>query len=297
MHLVALAISSADSLDQFFVELLPMLSIAPIAIWLYLMLKYRDPSLRSPTIAGTAQVLSVKVAPWVIGNPGNGDRPCTVGLRVSVPERESYEVKVRQKVDNFVLRLRLAPGATVPVEVDARNPQRVRIDFKRWSSAATGTLGAPRIVVNGAPIVVTSEPAYPNDQASTPPADLDTMTHAYASNPTAVPVISAADLIAHGQRVSAVLKSFAPTGTTPRSLHRTPSRPELLDAPHYVFEVELHVPNLPAITARSVQAVPVAQVPQLFLGKQLPCVVDPCDPSRRWAIDWAQLPTPPDSRY
>ncbi len=291
MHIGALAMLSANSLDQLFIELLPVLSVAPIAVWLYLMLKYRDPKLRGPTIAGTAQVLSVKVAPWVIGNPGNGDRPCSIGLRVSVPEREGYDVTVRQKVDNFVLRLRLAPGAVVPVEVDARNPRRVRIDFSRWRSAPMSNPGAHRIVVNGAPIDVTGEPPHPNDQTSAPLPELDTMTQTYASNPAAVPVISAADLLARGQRVSAVIKSFTPTGTTPRSLGRTPSRPELIDAPHYMFEVELHVPNLPAITARSVQAVPVAQVPRLSLGKLLTCAVDPRDPSRRWAIDWAQLPT------
>jgi hypothetical protein len=42
-----------------------------------------------------------------------------------------------------------------------------------------------------------------------------------------------------GSARTGVLKSFAATGTTPRSLGRTPSRPELIDAPHYILEVEL----------------------------------------------------------
>jgi hypothetical protein len=58
-----------------------------------------------------------------------------------------------------------------------------------------------------------------------------------------VPVLSATDLLASAQRVPGVVKSFAATGTT-RSLGRTPSRPELIDAPHYVFEVDLQFPDL-----------------------------------------------------
>ena len=86
--------------------------------------------------------------------------------------------------------------------------------------------------------------------------------------------------------MSAALKSFAPTGTTPRSLGRTPSRPELIDAPHYMLEVELHFPNLEPIDARAVQPVPVAHVPSLMVGLPLTCAVDPSDPSHRFVVDW-----------
>jgi hypothetical protein len=99
-------------------------------------------------------------------------------------------------------------------------------------------------------------------------------------------VLSAAGLLASGQRVPAALKSFAATGTTPRSLGRTPSRPELIDAPHYMLEVELHFPNLAPITARAVQPVPIAHVPSLAIGLSLTCAVDPADPSHRFVVDW-----------
>ena len=62
-------------------------------------------------------------------------------------------------------------------------------------------------------------------------------------NAIAGQVHSAAALLASGQRVTGALKSFAPAGTTPRSLGRTPSRPELLDAPHYKLVIELHFPE------------------------------------------------------
>ena len=100
------------------------------------------------------------------------------------------------------------------------------------------------------------------------------------------PVLSAAALLASGQRVPAALKSFSATGTTPRSLGRTPSRPELIDAPHYVLEVELHFPNLAPITGRAIQPVPVANVPSLAIGLPLTCAVDPADPAQRFVVDW-----------
>ncbi|AGB21194.1 hypothetical protein Mycsm_00754 [Mycobacterium sp. JS623] len=72
---------------------------------------------------------------------------------------------------------------------------------------------------------------------------------------------------------------------------RTPSRPELIDAPHYMLEVELHFPNLAPVTGRDVQPVPMAHVPTLGIGLPLTCAVDPADPSRRFVVDWdAPLP-------
>ena len=112
---------------------------------------------------------------------------------------------------------------------------------------------------------------------------------AFQQNAGSAPVISAADLLATGQRVPAVLKSFAPTGTTPRSLGRTPSRPELVDAPHYTLEVELHFPHLAPMAGRAVQPVPVSQVPNLAIGLQLTCAVDQADPSHRFVVDWAGI--------
>src|ERR1700747_2100446 len=57
------------------------------------------------------------------------------------------------------------------------------------------------------------------------------------------------------------LKSFAPTGTTPRSLRRTPSRPELLDAQQYKLVIELHFPNLAPMEARTPQPVTPPRCP------------------------------------
>jgi hypothetical protein len=99
------------------------------------------------------------------------------------------------------------------------------------------------------------------------------------------PVRSAPDLLASGQRVSGVLRSFAVTPFTPRSLGRTPSRPELIDDRCYQLEVELHLPNLAPDIRRIMTPVPPAQVPNLAIGLQLSCMVDQANTSH-FVVDW-----------
>ena len=103
----------------------------------------------------------------------------------------------------------------------------------------------------------------------------------------AEPVISAAELLASGQRVRGVLKSFAATGETMRSLGITTTRPEFLDYPYYALEVELRLPNLAPVLGRNRQPVPFTEVPNLAVGMELNCAVDPADPANRFKIDWS----------
>src|SRR5271165_1598533 len=190
---------------------------------------------------GTARVLSAEWTGAVI----NLEYVCQIGLRVEIPGREPYDVKIEQRVDPLRLAA-LQPGTTVAVRVDPANPVNIRIDFT---------------------------------QVTTPPG-------AQSAGP---PPASAADLLASGQRVQGVLKSFADTGSTPRRLGKAPSRPEFLDDPLYIFDVDLQFPNLAPIEGQAVQRVPRAQVPNLAIGLQLACVADPADPSHRFVVDWGDI--------
>jgi hypothetical protein len=91
--------------------------------------------------------------------------------------------------------------------------------------------------------------------------------------------ISGPDLLASGQRVRGILKSFTATGETPRSRGFTPSRPEFLDYPYYALVVELQLPNLAPVVGRNRQPVPLTEVPNLAIGRELNCAVDPADPA------------------
>ena len=167
----------------------------------------------------------------------------------------------------------MAPGETVAVEVDATRPKRVRIGGGGPVRRRTEPAGSTYTVFNAPPTVVFNQSTTPAESSAAP------------SNPIS-PVLSVAGLLATGQRAPGVLRSFAAMGTTPRSLGRTPSRPEMLDAPHYTLEAELHFPNLAPITGRSIQPVPLAQLPNLAIGLKLDCVADPADPARRFVVDW-----------
>ncbi len=95
------------------------------------------------------------------------------------------------------------------------------------------------------------------------------------------------DLLATGQRVGGVLRSFSATGgMTLRMLGQASSRPDMIDAPMYMLDIELHFPNLAPIMGRHLLPVPLAQVPNLAVGRQLTCAVDPADPKHRCVVDW-----------
>jgi hypothetical protein len=98
-----------------------------------------------------------------------------------------------------------------------------------------------------------------------------------------------ADLLASGQRVPGVLNAFRDTGRTPRSLGKTPSRPEFVDDPLFILDVQLELPDRASVRSRSVQRVPRTQVPNLAVGRQLMCVVDPAKPARRLVVDWGDI--------
>lgn len=208
-------------------------------------------TIRGPVVAGTARVLSLRQFGAVSVN-GPERTICRIGLTVEVPGREPYDVTVWRNIAPWEIG-GVMTGRTVAVEVDGNHPKRIRI---------------------GRSQPVARQPVAPS---------------AFAANAPASRVVSADELLASGQRATGVLKSFAATGTTPRSLGRTPSRPEFVDAPHYALEVELQFPNLAPVTARAVQPVPRSQVPNLAIGLKLPCVVDQADPSRRFVVDWDEL--------
>lgn len=97
--------------------------IALVAFALIRERKRRNPEIRGPAVAGTAKVLSVKQV-------GASEHQLTVriGLRVEIPGHPPYDVAVERNI-NHIHVPRVQPGATVPVQVDPANPQKVRIEF------------------------------------------------------------------------------------------------------------------------------------------------------------------------
>lgn len=238
----------------------------------------RERKIRGPALTGTAQVLAVRTLGAVATYPRRV--VCRIRLRVDVPGHEPYEATARQNFTPRVLDARIHTGGTVAVRVDSSNPKHVLVDFSQ--------------PIHHPPQAESAGPAQSVAFDSPPIGDItnqisDALADVFRQTQAAGSILSAADLLASGQRVPAVLKSFAATGTTPRSLGRTPSKPELLDAPHYVLEVELHFPNLTPMTAQAIQPVPEPQVANLVVGLKVPCVVDPADPAHRFVVDWNEI--------
>jgi hypothetical protein len=100
---------------------------------------------------------------------------------------------------------------------------------------------------------------------------------------------SAAELLAKGQRMTAVVREFSPTGKTVGET--TPGRPDP-DDPVYVFKFEMPIEGGSSIEAICINRVPVAKVGQLGIGERLNVAVNPANPTREVAIDWESSPIP-----
>ena len=99
---------------------------ALIAVYVLYRIRFRQPTIKGPALTGTAQILSVQ---QTTGPMREGcSLALRIALRVEVPGRQPHDVTVDRTVDlNHLARVQ--PGATIPVQVDATNPQKVLIDF------------------------------------------------------------------------------------------------------------------------------------------------------------------------
>ena len=98
---------------------------------------------------------------------------------------------------------------------------------------------------------------------------------------------SAAQLLATGQRMAAVLREFSPTGQTVGDVK--PEAPDPRD-PLYVIKAELLIDGSSPIEAVFMTRVPEAKVASLRLGAHLDVAVNPANPTREVAIDWSSSP-------
>jgi hypothetical protein len=124
------------------------------------------------------------------------------------------------------------------------------------------------------------------------PANLDAVSAgdiatAASSNLGQVQRGSAAQLLASGQRMTAVLREFSPTGKTVGDSNPGAENPS---DPVYVFKMELPITGSTPLEAVCLNRVPTGKVDQLGLGRQLNVAVNPANPTREVAIDWETSP-------
>jgi hypothetical protein len=98
---------------------------------------------------------------------------------------------------------------------------------------------------------------------------------------------SAAELLASGQRMTAVLREFSATGRTVGDSNPAAADPH---DPVYVLKAELLIDGSSPVEAVFMHRVPEAKIASLRLGAHLDVAVNPANPTREVAIDWASSP-------
>ena len=118
-------------------------------------------------------------------------------------------------------------------------------------------------------------------------ADAGTIAAAVNADSSGVQRSSAAQLLATGKRMTAVVREFSPTGKTVGDTSPGANDPQ---DPVYVFKVEIPLELGSPIEAMYLHRVPVAKVDSLAVGERLSVAVNPANPTREVAIDWESSP-------
>jgi hypothetical protein len=192
-------------------------------------------------------------------------------LRVQIPGREPYDVEAKDTIPITAMGA-ISPGTTVQVKVDPAKPSAVAIDWSQGVQAGGGASGGAGQLED-----------FSAGQIATALHNPGTVGNLQTG--------SAAELLRTGQHATGYLKSFADSGQTPRSAGRQ-LPPEQMDDPLYVLTIDITFgPAMPPIEGTVLHRVPRAIAPTLRVGMQLNCAVDPANPTRRIAVDWANVPT------
>jgi hypothetical protein len=188
--------------------------------------------------------------------------------KTTVDHKERYWRKGRESITVIWPRA----GETVPVIVDRADPTRLRLD---WDQNRDAPKEAQREARHDAEQRLLRE-AY---GGSTGERDTDPRP----ANLRREHIVSAAELLATGQRMTGIVREFAPTGKTAGQSNPAAADPnDLL----YAITLELPIEGATPIVAAFVTRVPAAKTDQLGLGKRMHVAVNAGNPTREVAIDW-----------
>lgn len=184
-------------------------------------------------------------------------------LQVTPPDGTGqFQVTVRAQIEFSVIG-NLKPGDAFSVRYDPQDHNNFELGDKISSAGSDGA-------------VQSLDSATAGDIAAGVQATGDTGQRK-----------SAAELLASGQRMTAVLREFSASGKTVGDID--PSQPDPKD-PVYVIKAELPIEGATPIEATFMNRVPQAKVASLTLGARLNVAVNPADPSREVTIDWTKSP-------
>ena len=175
-----------------------------------------------------------------------------------------FEVTTRGQVQFSVIG-KLQPGDTIAVRYDPEDHENFEV-VGEWEFSSGGADGA---------------------EASLDSASAGDIAAAVQATGETGQEKSSAELLASGQRMTAVLREFSPSGKTVGELD--PSLPDPND-PVYVIKAELPIDGSSPIETVFMNRVPEAKVASLRLGAHMTVAVNPANPTREVTIDWTNSP-------
>jgi hypothetical protein len=188
-------------------------------------------------------------------------------LRITPPDgSELFEVTTRGQVE-FSIIGKLQPGDGITVRYDPEDHENFAV-VGDWELSGAGASGAGESL----------DSASAGDVAAAVQATGETGQRK-----------SATELLASGQRMTAVIREFSASGKTVGDVD-----PSLQDPndPLYVIKAEIPIDGSTPIEAVFMNRVPQAKVANLRLGARLNVAVNPANPSHEVTIDWANSPVP-----
>lgn len=236
-------------------------------------------------VAGTALVRGFGETGTTVSAPNIGpEAPVyALDLLVSPPTGAAYRVASKQAVPRIVLPF-FVPGIIVPVDIDPRDPQRVKVSWERFDVGAAG-----RGVAMGFPTTDGQGVTMTFAEGGTPVDGIEEVVTAVRTGTMPTTYGSAAELLASGTRGTAVVTTAMPLGKRVRDISPG-ADPATLDDPLWLFTLEVTVPGRPQFPAVFGHRVPSVLVGRVAPGMTLAVAVDLANPNTQCAIDWDALP-------
>jgi hypothetical protein len=215
----------------------------------------RKQRLEEAGVNAPAQVVGVRDT----GVTVNNNPRVAITLQVSPTDGSpAFEVSTKKTVSRVAIP---RAGDAYAVRYDPEDPENFII------GPATGSASAPTVDIDA--------------------VDAGTIAAAVNQDDSGVQRTSAAQLLATGKRMTAVVREFSPTGKTVGEAN--PTAPDPQD-PVYVFKVEIPLELGTPIEAMYLHRVPTGKVDELTIGERLNVAVNPANPTREVAIDWDTSP-------
>ncbi len=231
-------------------------------------------------IPATALLRGFSETGTTISSPNTGPEAPVyrLDLLVSPPSGPPFETQVKQPVPRIVLPFFL-PGIHVPVDIDPKDPARVKVAFRRFEA------GQSAVTIGGAAGAVPAGPGVTVTVQGGSVSGVDDLVGAVRSGTLPTEGGSAAELLRTGTRGDAEIVQAMPLGK--KTVEVDPACPPAnRDDPIWILTLTVEVPGEAPFPAVVGHRVPRARVADVVPGLRVPVAVNMADRHGQVAVDW-----------